>query len=112
MNVTLFETSVFADEIEDLNQLGIHKQVPNQTISILIRHGRERDTKKCREPGREGSRDCSDVAMSQGMPATTRAREGKRQIPPCNLCREYSSADTSISDLWPPELCVNKFLLL
>lgn len=73
MNVTLFGKSVFADEIKDLNHPGIHEQVVNQMISILARDRRERETKKHRKPCGDGGKDCSDVAMSQGMPATARS---------------------------------------
>lgn len=55
-----------------------------------------------------------DASTNHGMPriaSNTGSKErGKKQIPLWSLQREYGSADTIISDFYPPGV-ENKFLL-
>lgn len=51
-----------------------------------------------------------EAAMNQGTPEPQGAGRG-RQDPPLQPSEGGGSVDASVSDFWPSELKVNKFLL-
>jgi len=84
VNVTLFEKSVFADVIKDL-EMGSSwpswvGHDPRTSTCIRVREGAWGQTR--RRPCEDGGRDWDDAAASQGMLTAARGWKGQRRFFP------------------------------